>query len=164
MQIKTPLNNLLEYLEKYIEISEPQEEFKLFKASIQKLFADLDHLTNTGYYTQKYSVSSEFIIANLSTVLKECLGLLNNTLQKAILSTPTPGNTQASNWQIYKHYNLTPREIEITAFIQQALSNKEIAKILFISERTVGKHVENLFLKVGVSNKIQLINKLKSRV
>ena len=37
---------------------------------------------------------------------------------------------------------------------------KEIATNLFISEKTVNKHIQNMFGKADVSNKVGLINKL----
>lgn len=57
-------------------------------------------------------------------------------------------------------YNLTSREMNIARLINEGYSYKRIGDILFISEPTVKKHVQNMFLKVEVSNKVQLINKL----
>lgn len=48
---------------------------------------------------------------------------------------------------------LSPREREILAVLSQGLSNKEIARALTISPSTVGTHVENLYRKLGVSNR-----------
>jgi len=62
--------------------------------------------------------------------------------------------------QTCKMYNLTTREIEIVKFILKGSTYKMIGKALFISGRTVTKHVENIFEKMGTSNKIELINKL----
>ncbi len=62
--------------------------------------------------------------------------------------------------QACKLYNLTSREIDIVRLIRQGYKYKMIAETLFISERTVTKHVQNIFDKVGVSNKVELINKL----
>ncbi len=59
-----------------------------------------------------------------------------------------------------KLYNLTARETGIVKLIDKGLKYKSIAEELFISERTVSKHVQNIFIKVGVSNKVELINKL----
>lgn len=56
-----------------------------------------------------------------------------------------------------KKYNLTKRELEILGLISQALSNKEIAKELFISDQTVGVHRKNIMRKLGVSNTAGLI-------
>ena len=57
---------------------------------------------------------------------------------------------------IRKH-NLTKRELEILHLITQALSNKEIAKELFISDQTVSVHRKNIMRKLGVSNTAGLI-------
>lgn len=54
-------------------------------------------------------------------------------------------------------YNLTKRELEILRLITQALSNKEIAKELYISDQTVSVHRKNIMRKLGVSNIAGLI-------
>lgn len=59
-----------------------------------------------------------------------------------------------------KTYNLTARETGIVKLIDKGLKYKSIAEELFISERTVSKHVQNIFIKVGVSNKVELIKKI----
>ncbi|MCB0662212.1 MAG: response regulator transcription factor [Saprospiraceae bacterium] len=54
-------------------------------------------------------------------------------------------------------YHLTAREIEVLQLISQALSNKEIAKALFISDQTVSVHRKNIMRKLGVSNTAALL-------
>lgn len=58
-------------------------------------------------------------------------------------------------------YQLTKREIEIVELIRQGLKYKAIGEQLFISERTVTTHVQNIFEKTGVSSKVELIRKLE---
>lgn len=48
--------------------------------------------------------------------------------------------------------------MEIANLVCEGLKYKEIADKPFISERTVIKHVQNIFEKCGVTNKIELIN------
>ncbi|WP_423147807.1 response regulator transcription factor [Rubrolithibacter danxiaensis] len=60
-----------------------------------------------------------------------------------------------------KIYQLTCREIEIVRLIRQGCKYKTIGETLFISEKTVNKHVQNIFDKVNVSNKVELLNKLE---
>lgn len=50
---------------------------------------------------------------------------------------------------------LTHREMEILQFIVDGLSNKEIAKALFISEKTVKNHVTSLLRKLEVDDRTQ---------
>lgn len=56
-----------------------------------------------------------------------------------------------------KKYHLTKRELEVLRLISQAMSNKEIAKELYISDQTVSVHRKNIMRKLGVSNTAGLI-------
>ena len=48
---------------------------------------------------------------------------------------------------------LTDREVEVLRLIARGSSNREVAARLFISPKTVGRHVENLYSKIGVSSR-----------
>ena len=50
--------------------------------------------------------------------------------------------------------------MEIVRLIWKGNTHKQIAESLFISERTVAKHVQNIFEKVQVSNRVELLHKL----
>jgi DNA-binding NarL/FixJ family response regulator len=52
---------------------------------------------------------------------------------------------------------LSPREIEIAKKLALGLSNKDIAKQLFISEGTVKIHLHNIYYKLRMSGRFQLI-------
>jgi DNA-binding NarL/FixJ family response regulator len=54
-------------------------------------------------------------------------------------------------------YGLTRREIEIMQHIGRALSNKEIADQLFISDQTVSVHRKNIMRKLHVNSTASLI-------
>lgn len=62
-----------------------------------------------------------------------------------------------TNDRFVKKHSLTKRELEILQLITQALSNKEIAKALFISDQTVSVHRKNIMRKLGVSNTAGLV-------
>lgn len=49
--------------------------------------------------------------------------------------------------------DLTEREIEVLTLISRGLTNREVADELFISAKTVGRHIENLYAKIGVSSR-----------
>lgn len=53
--------------------------------------------------------------------------------------------------------HLTNREVEIIRLIEKELSNKKIADLLFISERTVETHRKNIFRKSGTQSVIGLL-------
>jgi DNA-binding NarL/FixJ family response regulator len=50
---------------------------------------------------------------------------------------------------------LSVREQEIAQFLAKGASNKEIAKELHISDRTVKNHLRNIFGKIGVTSRVQ---------
>ena len=54
-------------------------------------------------------------------------------------------------------YGLTPREAEIVELIYEGMAGREISEKLFISENTVKKHTYNIFKKMKVSNRAQLM-------
>ena len=56
-----------------------------------------------------------------------------------------------------KFVELTPRELEIMAFLADGLSNEEIANRLEISKHTVARHRENLMGKLGLHNRGELV-------
>lgn len=51
---------------------------------------------------------------------------------------------------------LTPREGEIVLLVTQGYRNKEIADKLSISEQTVKNHLQNIYDKLGVSDRLEL--------
>jgi DNA-binding CsgD family transcriptional regulator/tetratricopeptide (TPR) repeat protein len=52
-------------------------------------------------------------------------------------------------------FNLSPREREVLAVLAEGRTNREIARRLFISERTVAIHVGNILAKLGVSGRVE---------
>lgn len=61
-----------------------------------------------------------------------------------------------------KRFNLTLREIEIVKLISTGLTYRQIGSELNISQKTVARHVSNVFAKVGAANKVEMINRLAS--
>jgi DNA-binding CsgD family transcriptional regulator len=53
---------------------------------------------------------------------------------------------------------ISPREREIISLVIAGKSNREIKDTLFISHDTVKKHIYNVYRKIGVRNRVQLVN------
>lgn len=62
---------------------------------------------------------------------------------ESFLSGKRPGNL----------HGLSHREMEVLCLIVRGLTNRAIADELFISERTVERHVSNIFIKMDVSSR-----------
>jgi DNA-binding NarL/FixJ family response regulator len=51
---------------------------------------------------------------------------------------------------------LTPREREIADLVRDRLTNREIAQQLFLSDKTIESHLRNVFIKLGVSSRVEV--------
>jgi two-component system, NarL family, response regulator LiaR len=56
-------------------------------------------------------------------------------------------------------YGITPRETEILGLLAEGLSYKEIAAKIFISVKTIRKHIYNIYEKLHVHNRLEALNK-----
>ena len=65
--------------------------------------------------------------------------------------TETGGGQEEAFLQQY--LSLTTREAEVLIWIARGKSNRDISEILNISPRTVNKHLEQIFTKLGVENR-----------
>ena len=52
-----------------------------------------------------------------------------------------------------ENYRLTPRESDVLAWLGKGKTNRDIAEILGMSPRTVNKHLEHIFVKLGVETR-----------
>jgi len=65
-------------------------------------------------------------------------------------------SAQISTWtQEAQTSNLTPREMEVLALVVEGKTNQEIGLALGISEKTVEKHLVNVFAKLDVSSRVE---------
>lgn len=108
-----------------------------------------------GYINTFASV--ERIEQAIETIKAGSIWLGQNVMQAMIQSLMI--NKQPSNgWKTI----LTEREQETTELVLQSKSNKEIAKQLEITERTVKAHLHNVFEKLEVSDRLALVLKIKN--
>jgi DNA-binding NarL/FixJ family response regulator len=90
----------------------------------------------------------------LNAVRALCVGetVLDQTVaEKLLRSLAKPmGSAHAGS-------HLNPREVEVLRLGAQGLSNIQIAKKLFVSERTVQSHFTSIFQKLGVGSRIEAV-------
>jgi DNA-binding NarL/FixJ family response regulator len=65
----------------------------------------------------------------------------------------TEVSTEGDEQVLQQTLSLTTRESEVLLWISRGKSNREIGEILAISPRTVNKHLEQIFVKLGVENR-----------
>jgi DNA-binding NarL/FixJ family response regulator len=95
---------------------------------------------------------------NASALLEEArsicsdLGAAPALARADALAAQTPGGRQATSTY---PAGLTRREAEVLGLLAAGHSNKEIAAQLFLSERTVERHITTLYRKIGTRRRTE---------
>ncbi len=66
------------------------------------------------------------------------------------------------NKECQEEIKLSSREIEVLEQLSKGLSYNNIADNLILSPSTVRKHIENIYAKLQVHNKLEAVQKAKS--
>jgi two-component system response regulator DegU len=103
----------------------------------------------------EYSVVADTLCNAVHAVAKGDLWIRSDILQAYVRLTARPMG------QGRDVLSVTRRELEVLALLRARLSNKEIANTLRIRESTVKYHVSNLFEKLQVANRHELIRERK---
>lgn len=84
----------------------------------------------------------------------------------AVLTLLRP-HLQAAFITAERHRNglvpLTPRQRQIMQCVEAGYTNRQIARQLFVSEGTVGKHLENVFQRLDVNSRTAAIAKFRAQ-
>ena len=75
-------------------------------------------------------------------------------------ATPLLTNGDRAVRQLFENHRISEREQEIIHLIFKGMSNKKIEDTLSISYHTVKNHIYNIFQKLGVQSRGQLINRI----
>ncbi|WP_125143112.1 helix-turn-helix transcriptional regulator [Clostridium transplantifaecale] len=118
----------------------------LYRTKHEPQFTDLDVLylrllsihLNGVFYQRYYLASSPEFQNDVSTEKH---------------NSPSGGQTQI-------HSLLTKREHEIADHVQKGRSNAEIAETLNITEHTLNKHLQNIYRKLNISSRWELLSYL----
>ena len=54
---------------------------------------------------------------------------------------------------------LTKREVEILTLIVEGHPSKKVAELLFVSKRTIDFHLDNIYEKLHVTNRMQALQR-----
>lgn len=91
------------------------------------------------------------------------LGFITLGIWAGIRLTPRPpAGPFERNDAALAALGITPRECEILTLLASGQSNKELARRLSISPNTVKTHIASLYLKLGVTRRIEAIEKARA--
>ena len=72
---------------------------------------------------------------------------------QVVLEAPQPASETPTEDVVDR---LTPRELEVLKYISHGLSTREMADVMFLSPRTVERHVERLMGRLGIRDRLRL--------
>jgi LuxR family maltose regulon positive regulatory protein len=127
-----------------LDISVPDRSLMLFARS----GADLDKILKLAEpaYTDAVAQIAEIRSRYLPDTAEDLKASARQSLEEKFRNLPEP---------------LTDREIEIAELAAQGMRNKEIAALLFLSERTVSNRLYTIFQKLGIDRRTELTDFLK---
>ena len=87
--------------------------------------------------------------------------ILRDNLRKYFAEASTQLGGQAGLAPFFSRYSLSQREQEVIQLMIQGKSNKDIESELFISLHTVKNHIYNIYQKLGVKNRLQVVSLIR---
>jgi DNA-binding CsgD family transcriptional regulator len=101
--------------------------------------------------TERYSITTRMLENNMNPGMKTIFIILMEKIS-------TVGRVNEE--KIQELFQLTKREAEIVSHLFEGLKNSEIGERLFISEKTVKRHIQNVSDKIGARNRTGIICKV----
>jgi len=109
------------------------------------------------YRSKKNEDFSERDIALLD-ILKDHLALrLFHDYKNQLPHTAVAPRDDSRYMMHLKEYNLTDRESEVLELLNEGVSTINICEKLYIAPTTLKKHVSNIYRKLGISNRMELV-------
>jgi DNA-binding response OmpR family regulator/DNA-binding CsgD family transcriptional regulator len=93
------------------------------------------------------------VLASDTSPLKLQFSYVGQVAPEEILLRLVEGEIENDNLVLKRKLQLTQRESEVLMWIARGKSNRDIAEILSLSPRTVNKHLEQVYAKLGVENR-----------
>jgi DNA-binding CsgD family transcriptional regulator len=126
----------------------------------QEILAGVRYLCDVSGHKADRSARSSLTLASPALYLHLCLLPLKEetrvneaTRLYVVVVLKSDELSLTALWQ--SQARLTPREAEVLQWLAQGKTRKEISVILEVSEATVRTHLEHLYAKLGVSNKVE---------
>lgn len=138
---------------------ELKKRWPQIKVLILTMFDDDEHLFNaimagaSGYLLKENDASQ--IFQAITDTLAGGAAMSPSIAMKTLRFIRQPFSHERPT----EDFGLTPRETELLTQLKNGLTYEEIAANLHISYHTVRKHIENIYRKLRVGNKVEAIQK-----
>ena len=159
MDIEMPKMNGIEAVEK---VAQKYPQIKIIMLTVfdddENIFRAIQAGAN-GYFLKE--VDPPTLHQGILDTLEGGAAMTPSIAMKALKLLRNPPNFEQPKEEI----SLTAREIEILEQTSKGLNYHQIGENLFISPKTVRKHIENIYSKLQVHNKMEAVQKaVKNRI
>ncbi len=158
MDLEMPIMNGIEATEKV------KQKYPHIKIIILTVFDNDENIFKTikagadGYLLKE--VSPEMLHQGIMETMRGGAVMTPSIAMKALKLLRSPiDDTDVTQKEEIK---LTPRETEVLEQLSKGLNYIQISNNLIISPSTVRKHIENIYLKLQVHNKIEAVQKARN--
>ena len=140
-----------------------KKKYPQIKVIMLTVFDNNDHIFNAikagadGYLLK--DVNSDLLHKGIIDTLNGGAAMNPSIAMKALKLLRNPGTFQTN--KNAPEVSLTSREIDVLEQLGKGLSYTKIAENLFISPSTVRKHIENIYKKLHVHNKLEAVEEAK---
>jgi LuxR family maltose regulon positive regulatory protein len=135
-----------------IDLIEPRETIQIFLEEGAQLLGLLRKVHH--YLISKNDRTSQGVDEKILSSLKFIIERLHSEQEKT-------RNRNDGKQHPNTFFELTPRELEVLAWLSRGLSYDETAAHLYISKNTIKTHLKRIYSKLEVGNRLQAVNKAK---
>lgn len=146
-----------DYIDK--RIREETEIFKNWMLPMNCYYTAGASIMNKGTFFGSVTLFRQKSSGDFTEIELEILDVLNHHLSSKLYQNYPNGikENRAKQNDYQSKYNFTDREVEIIEQVLEGLNNQEVSQRLYISENTVKKHLSNIYKKLEVKTRTQLV-------
>lgn len=154
MDINMPVMN---GYETSIELAQHYPEIKIIALSMYVEHTNIKKMLEAGVHGYVYKNADSVTLLNAIEKVMMDDYYVEEEAQYILTDYLGKKKDVSKGYHKFKKFELTKREKEIVALIINGLTNQEIAKSLFVSNRTVDTHRKNVLSKLGLKNTATLV-------
>ncbi len=114
------------------------------------------------YFTDRYvSVSLVYLFVYFGGGLLPLL-FLESRLKRDFSIATSYEEGKIDLLDLFLRHEISRREQEVIEKISEGLTNQQISEVLFISLQTVKDHSHNIYKKLGVKSRVQMVNMIRN--
>ena len=89
---------------------------------------------------------------------EELVAQVESSLKQAsrLIKHQNSGLSSGPKIKVRRNVELTPTELKVVQLVAQGMANRDIAKMMEVSQRTIESHVSNMLGKTGLHNRTEL--------